>query len=128
MAISQMLFQSSPVDDQSRAMDFYCTKLGMTVHTDAPYGEDYRWIFLEIPGAQTRLHFAKRKEITVSHGPVLCLVSDDVDQECERLKAAGVDITDGPDEAPWKPGVRWAMIKDSEGNLVLLESFAGQEI
>ena len=26
-------------------------------------------------------------------------------------------------DAPWKPGVRWAMIKDSEGNLILIESF-----
>ena len=73
MAITQILFQSIPVDNQDRALAFYTEKLGMSVHTDAPYGEDYRWIFLEIPGAKTRLHFAKRDEITVSHGPVLCL-------------------------------------------------------
>ncbi|UPH70350.1 hypothetical protein LGT41_0011150 [Abyssibius alkaniclasticus] len=25
-------------------------------------------------------------------------------------------------DAPWKPGVRWAMLRDSEGDLILLES------
>ena len=123
MAIQQILFQSIPIDNQSRALEFYTSKLGMKVHTDAPYGENYRWIFLEIPGAETRLRFAKREEISVSHGPVLCLVSDNVDLECERLLAQDVEITDGPAEAPWKPGVRWAMIKDTEGNLILIESF-----
>ncbi len=35
----------------------------------------------------------------------------------------GVEITNGPDDAPWAEGVRWLMVRDTEENLILLESF-----
>ncbi len=125
MTIQRINFQSIPVDDQQRALEFYRDKLDFDVITDAPYGEDYRWIFMGVPGADTRLHFARRAEVTISDIPCLTLVTDDVDAECENLRAKGVDIHNGPDEAPWQPGIRWAMIKDTEGNLILLESLTG---
>lgn len=115
-------FQSVPVQDQQRALEFYRDKMNMTVETDAPYGEDYRWIFLKIQGADTMVHFARQSEVTYSDIPVLCLVTDDVDAEAARLSAAGVEILNGPDDAPWQPGMRWAMIRDSEGNLILMQS------
>lgn len=127
MTIQRINFQSIPVDDQSRALAFYTEKLGFDVLTDAPYGEGYRWIFLGVSGADTRLHFARRTEITISDIPCLTLVSDDVDAECEALRAKGVDIHNGPGDAPWQPGIRWAMIKDTEGNLILLESMSGDK-
>lgn len=123
MSIKRILFQSIPVDDQDRALDFYTRALNFEVHTDAPYGDDWRWIFLTLPGAETRLHFAARKDMSVNDRPVLCLVCDSVDDEAKRLGALDVTITAGPDEAPWAPGTRWLMIRDSEDNLVLLESF-----
>lgn len=104
-------------------MAFYTENLGFEVHTDAPYGEDYRWIFLTLPGAETRLHFARPSEITITDTPALCLVCDNVDDEAARLQGAGVEITNGPDDAPWAPGVRWLMVRDTENNLILLESF-----
>ncbi|MFV2052108.1 VOC family protein [Aliiroseovarius sp. YM-037] len=123
MAITRINFQSIPVDDQDRAIAFYTENLGFKVHTDAPYSDGWRWIFLELPGAETRLQFAARSDMEVHGKPALCLVCDSVDDEAAKLRDAGVHITDGPDDAPWAPGVRWLMIKDSEGNLVLLESF-----
>ena len=122
MAVSHIHFQSIPVEDQTRAVDFYTSNLGFDVHTDAPYGDDWRWIFLTLPGAQTRLHFASKSEMQINDTPALCLVCDDVDDEAKSLAGNGVDITNGPDDAPWQPGVRWLMIRDSEGNLGLLES------
>ncbi len=122
MAVSHIHFQSIPVEDQSRAVEFYTRNLGFEVHTDAPYGDDWRWIFLTLPGAQTRLHFAAASDIQVNEKPALCLVCDEVDAEAKSLADNGVEITGGPDDAPWQPGVRWLMIRDSEGNLVLLES------
>lgn len=123
MAVSRIHFQSIPVADQDRALAFYCEHLGFQVHTDAPYGDNWRWIFLTLPGAETRLHFAETKDMEVHGKPTLCLVCDDVDAECAKLAAAGVNITNGPDEAPWAPGVRWATIRDTEDNVILLESF-----
>ena len=63
--ITRIGFQSIPVDDQDRAIAFYTEVLGLTVHTDVPYGDNWRWLFLKFTGAETRLHFAKREE---NHG------------------------------------------------------------
>lgn len=123
MSIKRIHFQSLPVADQDRALAFYCDQLGFEVHTDSPYSDDWRWIFLTLPGAETRLQFARMDEISITDRPALVLVADDVDAEAKRLSAADVIITNGPDDAPWAPGTRWLMIRDSEGNLVLLESF-----
>ncbi|MBF9032522.1 glyoxalase [Rhodobacterales bacterium HKCCE3408] len=126
MTISRINFTSIPAADQDRAIAFYTGHLGFEVTLDAPYEEGWRWIFLSLPGAETRLHLAKSSELSWIEGmPALTLVSDDVDAEAERLKAAGVEITMGPDTAPWAPQVRFLMIRDSEANIVLLESVKG---
>lgn len=124
MAVTQINFLSIPVTDQDRALAFYTENLGFEVHTDAPYAENWRWIFLTLPGAETKLQFASSSDMQINDKPALCLICDSVDEEAEKLRANGVTITGGPDEAPWQPGVRWLMIRDSEDNLVLLESLA----
>ena len=54
--------------------------------------------------------------------PALVLVTEDVDATCTELQSRGVAIKRGPEDAPWEPGTRWAMIDDSEGNLVLIQT------
>ena len=49
MALKRISFQSIPVDDQDRALAFYCDILGFEVHTDAPFDDGWRWVFLTIP-------------------------------------------------------------------------------
>lgn len=127
MAVNRINFQSLPVKDQDRALSFYRDILGFEVHTDVPFQDDYRWIFLTLPGADTKLHFARVSELTFSDIPALCLVCDDVDQEAARLRLAGVEINNEPDDAPWAAGVRWLMIRDTENNPILMESFKEQE-
>ncbi len=123
MAIKRINFQSIPIEDQDRAIAFYKDHLGFEVQVDAPYMDGWRWIFMTLPGAETRLHFAKTSEMSFTDTPALCLVSDDVDADSARFKECGIEITNGPDDAPWAPGTRWLMIRDSENNLILLESF-----
>lgn len=127
MSINRINFVSLPVVDQDRALAFYRDVMGFDVHTDAPYGENYRWIFLNLPGAETRLHFARETEVKYTDVPALCLVCDSVDDEAVRLGEAGTEISNGPDDAPWAPGARWLMVRDPENNLILLESFKEQE-
>lgn len=122
MALQRISFQSVPVDDQDRALAFYRDILGLEVQVDAPYEEGWRWIFLKFPGSHDRLQFARRADITVVDKPVLALVSDDVDADCARWAGLGVTITNQPQEAPWAPGVRWATIRDSEDNVIFVES------
>ncbi|MGH8655652.1 MAG: VOC family protein, partial [Gammaproteobacteria bacterium] len=48
-------FTSLNSRDQDRAVSFYTEKVGLKVVQDAPYQDGWRWIELEIPGAETRL-------------------------------------------------------------------------
>lgn len=117
-------FQSIDVSDMDRALAFYTGVMEFVVETNAPYGED-RWIFLQLPGAQTLLHFNKVEKVSKTSTPVLILDTDDVDGTCATLKSRGVTIDQGPDDAPWAPGTRWAMIRDSEGNMILIQNVKG---
>jgi len=121
---NQIHFQSIEVEDTGRALSFYTDIMGFGVHTDAPYGAD-RWIFLELKGAQTRLHFTKVERVAKTQTPVLVLTTDDVDGTCDTLTSRGVTIDKGPDDAPWAPGTRWAIIHDSEGNMILIQNVTG---
>jgi hypothetical protein len=76
-----------------------------------------------LPGAETRLHFAQRTELSWQKGmPALALVSEDVDADAARFRAEGVGITHGPEDTPWTEGARFLMIRDSEDNILLIES------
>jgi catechol 2,3-dioxygenase-like lactoylglutathione lyase family enzyme len=116
-------FDTIPVIDVERARDFYRDKLGLLVESDNPYGES-RWVFMRVAGSGTLLHFNQQASIPKQEKPALVLVTDDVDAACETLRSRGVPIKRGPDNAPWEPGTRWAMIDDSEGNLVLIQTVA----
>lgn len=120
--LTRISFQSIPVSDQDRALAFYRDVLGFEVQTDVPYEEGWRWIFLRIPGSDSRIQFARTDDIVVRDRPMLALVSDDVDADCARWEAAGVHVSDPPQDAPWTEGVRWATIRDSEENLLFVES------
>jgi predicted enzyme related to lactoylglutathione lyase len=123
MSLKRINFLTIPVKDQDRALRFYTDIFGMKVQTDAPYDEGWRWIFLEIPGAVTKLHFGAEDEISAKPGtPELCLVCDDVDAEAGRHSKAGVNMAGGPEKAAWDAAVRWAMFNDSEVNLILIQS------
>jgi predicted enzyme related to lactoylglutathione lyase len=113
-------FANLPVTDQDRALAFWRDRLGLAVATDEAYGEGWRWIELELPGAETRLVFTRRPDETPSAEPDLILICDDVDESFRDLMAKGVAFTQDPSDAPWRAGERYALFRDSEGNLVML--------
>jgi predicted enzyme related to lactoylglutathione lyase len=118
---SHVSFTTVPVDDFDRAKAFYADLLGMRVETDAPYGPE-RWIELAIPGARTRVHLGRRSGDHPPPHPVLPLIAPDVAGAIETLRARGVEIAAEPKPAEWDPDTIYAMIRDSEGNLVLIAS------
>ena len=80
-------FAELPVVDQERAKRFYMEKLGCEVTADAPMGKDgWRWIELKFPGAETALHFHRRRDDRPSDEPVMVLVADDVKAAVDGLK------------------------------------------
>jgi predicted enzyme related to lactoylglutathione lyase len=113
-------FANLPVTDQDRALAFWRDRLGLTVATDEAYAEGWRWVELELAGAETRVVFTKRPNDAPSAEPDLILICDDVEESFRALSAKGVAFTQEPTEAPWRPGERYALFRDSEGNLVML--------
>lgn len=114
------------VDDQDEALRFYTDVLGFEPRVDAAVGSDHRWITVGAPGQDIELLLepaghpavAPYREALAADGvPLASFAVDDVDSECERLRAAGVTFTQRPaDMGP----VRTAVLDDGCGNLIQL--------
>jgi predicted enzyme related to lactoylglutathione lyase len=115
-------FTQLSVTNQDRALKFYSEKVGLVVASDNPYQGDWRWIELEIPGAQTRILLSRRNDETLTDTPSLLLVSDDVKAAYEELKKKEVDFTQELIQAPWNPQQTFALFRDTEGNIVMISS------
>jgi catechol 2,3-dioxygenase-like lactoylglutathione lyase family enzyme len=98
------------VRDQDEALAFYCEKVGFRVHTDVRNG-DYRWLTVQHPDQPSfqlglfkpgpPVHDAATAQTlneVVAKGamPPLVLVVDDCRAACERMRAAGVELTQEP--------------------------------
>ena len=117
--LSHISLISIPATDPERARDFYVRLLGLSVAIDAPYGEK-RWIMLEIPGAQTQLHLDHVEAALETGKPTLPLIVTDLEAAVAKLREGGAEIVAEPQAADWKPGVDYALVRDTEGNTVLL--------
>ncbi len=115
-------FSGLPVSDQDRAVAFYRDLMGLTLATDQQYGSGWRWIELEIPGSPTRILFERRPDEAPGEQPSLNIVVENVDAAYVALLAKGVVFDQDPIDAPWAPGERYALLRDSEGNLILIGS------
>jgi len=112
-------FTEIPVDNQDRALQFYRDTFGLKVAQDAKFQGDWRWIELEIPGSPTRLLFTQRKSSDPSN---IVLITDNVDATYKVLSGKGVTFTKEPADSPWSPGERFAQLKDSEGNNIVVST------
>jgi predicted enzyme related to lactoylglutathione lyase len=119
--LKRIHFQALPVTDVERALAFYRDKVGMTVERNEAYG-DSRWVFLKIADSGTLLHLDRVERVATTDMPVLILVADDCDATCVDLASKGVEILEGPKDAPWEQSARWAYVLDSEGNKILIQS------
>jgi predicted enzyme related to lactoylglutathione lyase len=116
-------FAELPVFDQKRAKAFYVDHFDCQVAADQPMGDSgWRWIELKFAGADTTLHFLRRKDEAPSAEPTLVLVDGAVEATVAKLRSRGVEIVSGPAAAPWRPDRTVAEFRDSEGNLMVLAS------
>jgi lactoylglutathione lyase len=115
-------FTELPVADQDRAVSFYTEMLGLQVAQDVPYKDDWRWIELAIPGAQTHILLTAQRDERPSDQPRLVLICDDIDTAYRKLRAKGVVFTREPTTAAWNGGQRYAQLRDSEGNGIVIST------
>ena len=118
---SHVSFVSIPVLDQDRALAFWSETMELVTTVDAPF-EEHRWIMLEIPGARTQLHLDQVASLPERSRPALPLIAADVPGAIERLRERGVAIVAEPKPAEWDPETLYALIRDSEGNIILIAS------
>ena len=113
-----------PVDDQERAKQFWTTRVGFEVTTDAPY-EDGRWLEVTPPDRSVVLVLSRRSadeprpEVSemLPHSPVF-FTCEDIQQTYRELSERGVKFTAPPTEMPfgW-----WSMFEDDEGTRYALQ-------
>lgn len=116
-------FAELPVVDPARAAKFYVENFDCRIAADQPMGSDgWRWIELRFDGAETTLHFVRRKDDASAGLPVLVLVDDDVERTVGALKRRGVQILVEPHRPRWQPHRTVAEFLDSEGNRMVLGS------
>lgn len=115
-------FAELPVVDQDRAVNFYTEKLDFKVAQDEPYKDDWRWIELALPGAQTHILLIEQKVAPDPDTPQLVIITDDVEATHRKLSARGVEFTKPPSKAPWNPGQTFAQLRDSEGNGIVIST------
>ena len=108
------------VSDAAKSAEFYCGLLGFTKQAEYSFPERGRTIvFLELGDVCIELLADAGTEAFVTPPALqvgykhLCLLTEDVNGDCERLRAAGVTITLEPFDTPLKS--RICFVEDPDG-------------
>jgi catechol 2,3-dioxygenase-like lactoylglutathione lyase family enzyme len=122
MTITHVQLFSLPVTDQDRARDFYVDTLGFELLADTSMGPDMRWVQVRPPGSQASITLVTWFP-TMPPGAVkgTVLETDDLDSDVAALRARGVSIEGGIQEAPWG---RFVTFDDPDGNGLVLQASA----
>ena len=111
------------VDDLDAAIEFYVTRLGMTVIEDNRLG-DYRWVLVgypEQPSFNVNLDLPTTDEERALVGrqagslPLFSIATDDCMKDYETLTSRGVEFEAAPDRQPWGTS---AILHDIAGNRI----------
>ena len=113
------------VNDQENALKFYTQILGFIKKQDITAG-NYRWLTVVSPedkeGTQLQLspntnpaYKAYQEAIFKQSAPAMNFFVEDIQKECERLKAQGVKFTMEPTKVT---GATIAVFDDTCGNLI----------
>lgn len=110
-----------PVAEQDRAMEFYTEKLGFEKRVDVPFGGQYRWVEVGLPGTETTIALAPPPpgESAGGRETGISLHATDIDAYHAELKAAGVDV-DAEVSRMGDPVPPLFWLRDPEGNSLMV--------
>jgi predicted enzyme related to lactoylglutathione lyase len=105
------------VADQDIMIEFW-VRLGFELSTDAEMWPGARWVDLTPPGAQTRLVLTAAKDFGRDPDQQYPMVFEtpDVTAEAERLRAAGLEVSD-PTTEGWGTHIT---VTDPEGRQLMI--------
>jgi predicted enzyme related to lactoylglutathione lyase len=113
------------VDDQEKALKFYTEVLGFVKKTDLPAGE-FRWLTVVSPEGPEGIELVLepnvnpaartyQKAIFDAGIPATMFITDDIQDDHDRLAKSGVRFTVEPTKSEW--GID-AVFDDTCGNLI----------
>ena len=110
-----------PVADVDRAVDFYTGPLGLEKRTDIPLGDQYRWVEVAPPEAETVIAICPPGPDGKSGGRQtgISLQTNDIDSFHAELRNAGVDV-DAEISRMGEPIPPMFWLRDPEGNVLLI--------
>jgi predicted enzyme related to lactoylglutathione lyase len=119
------------VDDHNKALRFYTEVLGFAKKADFSQGS-YRWLTVASPdepnGTELQLALndnpaakAYQQAMFQQGQPAAMFFADDINAECERIKARGAEFTMPPTAVT---GSTIAMLNDTCGNLIQITQLA----
>ena len=119
--ITQVKIVCITVTDQDKALAFYTEKLGFKKVTDAPMGEQGRWLELETPEGSTKIALLLPHQEGEKAGGFsnILFTSNDVRKTYDELKERGVEFTQAPKEEFWGT---FTIFVDPDGNQFLISS------
>ncbi|MEL6218824.1 MAG: VOC family protein [Pseudomonadota bacterium] len=118
--ISRIAFVSLSVTDLDRAIGFWRAVMGFAVTVDSEAMPGMRWVMLKAGDAETELHLDPVDALPPRDKPALPLTVADLDATVETLRSRGAAVVMEPKPAEWDPSTRYALIRDSEGNVIYL--------
>jgi predicted enzyme related to lactoylglutathione lyase len=119
--ISRISIVTIHVKDQDEAVRFYTECLGFEKRSDAPMGENMRWVTVAPVGSVTEFvlanNFGDGAQVGSATGVVL--ETDDIDAAYRELSSKGVRFTHQPSREFFGG---WAEFADQDGNTFGLHS------
>jgi predicted enzyme related to lactoylglutathione lyase len=123
------------VDDQEKALRFYTEVLGFVKKADFSQGP-FRWLTVvsseEPEGTELQLALNDNPAAKAYHQamfqqgqPAAMFFTNDVQADCERMKARGAEFTMPPTDVT---GSKIARLNDTCGNLIQLTQLMGRSI
>ena len=121
---------SVPVNDQTKALDFYTRVLGFMKKTDVPVGE-HRWLTVVSPEEQSGVELllepmafepaqVYQQALKEAGIPYTSFAVDDIEKEYQRLVELGVEFSMPPKEAG---PVKIAVLDDTVGNNIQIMQY-----
>ncbi len=107
-------------EDLAAAKDFYGRVFGLPVIFEDANSAVFRFgdtmvNLLDVAAAPELVEPAPIAPVTAGPRLVLTVQVDDVDAHCDRLRAAGIALLNGPMDRPWGP--RTASFQDPGGHI-----------
>lgn len=110
-----------PVAEQDEMISFYTDKLGFEKRVDIPFGGQYRWVEVGLPGTETTIALAPPPPggSSGNRETGIGLHATDIDGYHAELKSAGVDV-DAEVSRMGDPVPPLFWLRDPEGNSLMV--------